>query len=220
MKDSLIELAWRFAGISTFLSRVVAGMGMGRKGTYLSASGWYRSFQRRLPIDAADDPIPWYSYPVIRFLRDRIQPEMKVFEYGCGHSTLWWSERVSQVVFCEHDCQWFDRIHGDFGERVTGHIKSPEDGSYADFIRNYSDAFDIIVIDGMERVECARRCLGALKKGGVIIWDNSDRDIYQEGFDFLAEAGFRRIDFAGLGPIVMIPTETAVFYKPDNCLGI
>ena len=80
--------------------------------------------------------------------------------------------------------------------------------------------FDCVVIDGRDRVNCARHALGALTAGGVIVWDNSDRDCYQEGFDFLRDHGFRRIDFWGLGPINAYPWCTSIFYRDGNCLGL
>jgi hypothetical protein len=78
----------------------------------------------------------------------------------------------------------------------------------------------VIVIDGINRVECERHCVEALQEDGVIVWDNSDRKEYKTGYEYLIEQGFKRLDFEGLGPIVMIPTSTAVFYRPDNCLGL
>lgn len=54
--------------------------------------------------------LPWYSYPMIAFLSDRVRPQMRVFEYGSGYSTLWWSERVAQVTSCKHDQDWYDLL--------------------------------------------------------------------------------------------------------------
>ena len=40
---------------------------------------------RKRPLDLE---IPWFSYAAIDFLEDYLQPEMSVFEYGTGGSTL------------------------------------------------------------------------------------------------------------------------------------
>ena len=93
-------------------------------------------------------------------------------------------------------------------------------GEYSKTILRYNNAFDIIVIDGRDRVNCARNCLGALKDNGVVIWDNSDRDKYEEGYAYLVQNGFNRLDFDGLGPINCDGWRTSVFYRQNNCLGI
>lgn len=216
MKETSIELAWKLAGLHSILAKIVAGIGFKRRNTYLSETGWYESFQRRIPVDKLSQPIPWYSYPAIHFLSERIRPAWNVFEFGCGNSTLWWSKQVERVESCEHHKQWYERVRKDLPDNATCTLKAEED--YASFITEFSNEFDVIVIDGIDRVQCALNCVGALKEDGVIIWDNSDRLEYQEGYEFLIEQGFRRLEFSGLGPIVMIPTATTLFYRPDNCL--
>lgn len=218
MKDHLINFIWKIAALNPAFAKVVAGVGMTRASSYLSEVGWYESFQRRMPVDRCSRPIPWYSYPSLRFLEERVNGQWSVFEFGCGNSTRWWGERVSRVVSCEHDAGWYGRVQQDLPHNSEAHLKGGLE--YASFIREYANAFDEIVIDGVDRVECALNCLDALKEDGVIIWDNSDRKEYQAGYDYLVGKGFRRLNFSGLGPIVMIPTETAVFYRQNNCLGL
>lgn len=75
-------------------------------------------------------------------------------------------------------------------------------------------------IDGRDRVNCARNCLDALKADGVVLWDNSDRKAYHAGCQFLLDHAFRRIEFVRMCPIVNDRSETSVFYRAANCLGI
>ncbi|HAY39752.1 MAG TPA: FkbM family methyltransferase, partial [Desulfobacteraceae bacterium] len=84
----------------------------------------------------------------------------------------------------------------------------------------YKDIFNIIVIDGRDRVNCAKNSLKALKGDGVIIWDNSEREYYQEGYSYLIQNGFRRLDFEGLGPIGIREWCTSIFYRDNNCFEI
>lgn len=35
---------------------------------------------------------------------------MKIFEYGSGNSTLWWSEKVDSIISVEHDKQCFEKV--------------------------------------------------------------------------------------------------------------
>jgi predicted O-methyltransferase YrrM len=144
-----------------------------------------------------------------------------VFEYGCGSSTLWWSSKVREVVSVEHDKAWFRKISAITPPNATVYqIDLVTGGDYSMKIREFEDRFDIIVIDGRDRVNCAMNSLKALKSNGVIIWDNSDRSEYQNGYEFLQKNGFKKIEFVGMCPVVNIKTETAIFYKDSNNLGI
>jgi hypothetical protein len=51
------------------------------------------------------EPIPWFSHPLIDFLKDRLSKDMTVFEYGCGNSTLWWADRVRSVTGVKNDSE-------------------------------------------------------------------------------------------------------------------
>lgn len=218
MKKRMIELVWKVAGLHTLLAQLIAGFGFVRKETYLSSVGWYRSFQKRIPIDASGEPIPWYSYPAISFLEERVRPDWKVFEYGCGNSTLWWSKRVARVDSCEHHKGWYDSISTQLPDNAVCHFKQHND--YASFASTFEGTINVLVIDGVDRVECAKNCIPALSDAGIVIIDDSNRSEYQAGYDYLTGQGFKRLDFTGIGPITMIPVSTAIFYRVDNCLGL
>jgi hypothetical protein len=183
--------------------------------------GWLRSFEEGRPVDLAGKPIPFITYPAIEFLKQRVRPEMEVFEFGSGASTLWWAARVKRVVSCEHSPEWRQKISASAPTNVTILLQKLDDeGSYPRQILQFGEAFDIVVIDGRQRVRCAQECLGALKPQGVILWDNSDREKYEPGYRFLLDRGFRRLDFIGLAPMVNEKSSTSIFYRPDNCFGI
>jgi Methyltransferase domain len=191
----------------------------GSKG-YLNVTGWFRSRVTRSPVDFHGEAVPWITYPCIRFLEPHILPRMAVFEFGSGASTAWWSRRVSRVVSCEHDRAWFERVKAQAAGNVEMIHATPEGGQYSGQIRRYKGEFDIVVIDGEDRIECARNTVAALREDGIIVWDNADRDEYRPGFDFLLTRGFRRVDFWGMSPMVVFETLTSVFYRDGNCLGL
>jgi predicted O-methyltransferase YrrM len=146
---------------------------------------------------------------------------MAVFEYGSGNSTLWWSRRTTRVVSCEHDKVWYDVMRDRLPANVEYKlVQLGNDGEYSSAIADRSEQFDVIVIDGRDRVNCAKRSLSALKPDGVIVWDNSDRSEYDAGYEFLIENRFKRLDFWGMGPINTYGWCTSVFYRPLNCLDI
>ena len=79
--------------------------------------------------------------------------------------------------------------------------------------------FDVVVVDGMARVLSAWAAIRYFRQKGFIVFDNADRDFYRPAYDLLSEAGYRRLDFWGLGPINPYEWCTAVFYQPSHFLG-
>lgn len=192
-----------------------------RRGGPLFEDGWFRSYREQTSIDATGLPLPWLTYPAIEFLLRRIKPEMSVFEYGSGGSTRWWASRVRDVVSVEHDRTWFEKARKDQQAHVRAYqIDLVYGGEYSRKIQDFENCFDVVVVDGRDRVNCLKNCLQALKPLGVVILDNSDRPEYSEGVAFLYVNGFKRLDFIGLCPIVNYKSETSIFYRKENVFGI
>ena len=192
-----------------------------RRGGPLFEDGWFRSRREQASVDAAGSPLPWVTYPAIEFIQKRIKPEMRVFEYGSGGSTTWWANQVSEVVSVEHDRAWFEKV----AKNKHPHVKLYQidliyKGDYSKKILEYENRFDVVVVDGRDRVNCVKNCLQALKPSGVVVLDNSDRPQYSEGVAFLFANGFKKIEFIGLCPIVNFKSETAIFYRIENAFGI
>jgi hypothetical protein len=202
-------------------TRFAALVALQKKSSYLVKTGWFGSFTRHIPIDASGTPSPWYTYAALDFLKGRVNRDLAAFEYGSGNSTIWWAEHVSRVVSCEHDKQWYLKLKSSLPGNVEYlQVDFVPSGEYSKLILHYKNEFDVIVIDGKDRVICAMNCLPALTGDGVIIWDNSDRLQDQVGYDWLVSNGFKRLDFFGLGPANAYGWCTSVFYRPNNCLGI
>lgn len=187
---------------------------------YLKDMGFFESVKKKNPIDKNGNPIPWVTYPAIEFLNTRLNKSMEVLEYGCGNSTLWLAERVKSVLSIEHEKSWFEKVSKIKPDNVRLIIKELNNGDYSKEILDYYNSFDIIFIDGRDRVKCVKNSLNALKENGVIVWDDSDRKDYEKGFTFLETNGFQRIDFWGTGAIVAIKFCTSIFYRKKNCLAI
>jgi hypothetical protein len=204
-----------------FRPRRLAGALVGLlRGGFLSESGWLRSVWEQRSVDKEGKPLPWMTYPVIAFLSPRLRPEFALFEYGAGGSTRWWSERVGSVVSCEHDPAWYAEVLEGLPANVTLRHVPLEGEAYARQVTQCGRSFDLVVIDGRDRVNCARHALSALSPVGVIVWDNSERTHYEDGYRLLMEAGFRRLDFHGMSPLNTYGSTTSIFYRAGNCLGI
>jgi hypothetical protein len=185
----------------------------------LYEDGWFRSVREMASIGRDGEPLPWITYPAIEFINSRLSSGMKVFEFGCGYSTLWWAKRVQEVRSVEHDSHWYEAMRKRVPENV-GLVLRDEGAGYVTAPSEWHGYFDIAVVDGRDRVNCLVNCLPALKETGVIILDDSERGEYAEGIEFLKRRGFRQINFVGFAPIVNYKKETSVLYRNGNCLDI
>jgi len=194
-----------------------------REGSALLEDGWFRSRKEGKSVDKNGEPIPWMSYPLIDFIKPRLKKTFDIFEYGCGNSTLFFAHYVRSVTSVEHDENWVKSIAKRAPENVTLLIRPLEyGGDYCKSCTGQNMQYDIIVIDGRDRVNCVKQVLSQnkLKEDGVIIFDNSDRTGYREAYSQLLDSGYKRIDFFGIGPIVQIKTCTSIFYKANNIFSI
>jgi hypothetical protein len=207
--------------LAAFVHRYKFGLVLARRGP-LRDNGWFESVFTGQSIDRWGHPIPWFTYPAIYFLESRLprHRELRVAEYGCGNSTLWWSQRAREVVAVEHEVTWMESVRRGAPDNVEI-IHRPEYPSdqYAAGFTNRGP-FDVIAIDGRNRVACAHAAMELVSERGVIIWDNTDRPQYSPGFEHLKEAGFRRVMFRGTGPIVLSEFETSIFYRSNNILEL
>ncbi len=187
----------------------------------LTRNGWFKSYYTKQAIDSMGRPLPWCTYSYIRFIGPRLNKGMQVFEFGCGNSTLWFADRVMHVSSVEHDEKWASYVKTIAPANVTLNFQALEyGGEYSKMVLLQGRKFDIVVVDGRDRVNCARNAIHALHEKGVIVFDNSDRDDYLPAMELLAETGFRRIDFFGMSPVTAHENVTTIFYRDYNCLGI
>ncbi|WP_146749543.1 hypothetical protein [Ensifer adhaerens] len=94
--------------------------------------GWLESAKQHKPMTADGEPCPWYTYPMLHFLGTRQLADLRVFEYGSGNSTLWWSRKAKSVVSVEHDRDWFELISKQSPANVTYNYRElVEGGDYS-----------------------------------------------------------------------------------------
>jgi predicted O-methyltransferase YrrM len=136
---------------------------------------------------------PWLTEDANKILTELVNKgkNLSVFEFGSGASTIWFSkqENVNVVISVEHDMDWWNQV-GLIRNKDKAIIHL-ENQPYNHLIDRYG-LFDIILVDGRNRVKCIESALPHLKESGVLILDNSEREYYQKGIDLMA--GFQRID--------------------------
>jgi hypothetical protein len=187
----------------------------------LIEDGWYKSYNTKTSVDKNGNPVPWCTYPFIKFIETRLKNNFNVFEFGCGNSTLWYASRVGYIKCVEHNKEWFDNISQKLPENASAVFREIENGgSYSKEVLKERMKYDIIIIDGRDRVNCIFNSVDALADNGTIILDNSDRLQYKEGIAYLIDKGFRKIDLIGMSPVTSHNNHTSIFYRDNNCLNI
>lgn len=195
-------------------------LSFGTKG-YLADIGWIESYDHQSSVDAHGDPLPWVTYSFIDFIKDRISDQHLVFEFGSGSSTLFYAKRAKAVVSVEHDQEWLNKISAQKpanAEMIFAELEA--NGAYSQMPVSTGKQYDIIIVDGRDRVNCCMNALPALSKTGVLVLDDSERDFYLPAIDFLKKSGFRELSFSGISPGLFYYKTTSVFYRSANCLGI
>ena len=132
---------------------------------------------------------PWLVPDSVIFLEKWLKKNMKGFEFGSGRSTKWFANKVSFYYSVEGNLEWYNKtidankkniklgrceiVYKDTGNQLNINLnkKNIYSNSLSKFQNNY---FDFGLIDGHFRYECIEKSLRKLKKGGILIIDNTD----------------------------------------------
>jgi hypothetical protein len=180
--------------------------------------GFLKAAWRQRCIDADGRPVPWFTYPAIEYLKQLDLTGRDVFEYGAGHSTLFWGQRARSVVAIEHNPQWHAFVREGAGPNCRVVLET-DLGRYVDAIRAEGPGprYDVVVIDGLvdrrTRAKGALLALGALRPGGLVIVDNADS--LPATCRLLRAAGLIQVDMSGLGPCNGYAWTTSLFLARD-----
>ncbi len=185
--------------------------------------GWYKSAWQNASVDKDGQPIPWLTYPAIHYLESnsKVLKGATVYEFGSGNSTLWWAKKAKSVTSVEYFNKWFKKLGPSLPNNVSYVFAENNDThDFANAILQEKNNFDIIIVDGRDRVQCALNAAQKLTKNGVIIWDNSERERYQTGVKKLHKLGFKQLEFFGPVPIDNKLEITSIFYRPNNLFDL
>jgi hypothetical protein len=145
--------------------------------------------QRR--IVPVQNRAPWFSFSAIQFLKQYLNKNMHLFEWGSGGSTLFFAQRCASVKSVENDPSWMQFLENELATNsitnvVIAHCVWSEwraeeflHSSYLNAIGK--DTYDVIVIDGFEssdfalRPLCFARAQKQIKSGGIIVVDDAWR---------------------------------------------
>lgn len=155
---------------------------------------------------------PFYTPSAIRFLKNTIKPDFRIFEWGSGVSSIWYAKRCNEIFVVEHDPFWIKKVKSLLidnklakCELILIDISSVE---YCESIAAFDDGyFDLVAVDGRNRVECIKNACSKVKKGGYILLDDSHRTKYLEVNHVLKDWDKWKFDFGIL--------QTSIFKKPE-----
>lgn len=175
-----------------------------------------RSAATQSAVDAGGQPVPWYTYPAIEYLKQLDFSDRTVFEYGSGQSTRFWAAAASRVVSVEDDERWYERLASSLPANCEL-ILETDLAEYPKVIHRYPDGFHVIVVDGAARghtrLKCSHAALERLRPGGLVILDNSDW--LPESARALRESGLLQVDMTGFAPITGHTQTTTLFFHRE-----
>ena len=174
--------------------------------------------------------VPWWTFrssdKVAAFLAAR--PDARVFEWGSGASTAWLAKRAGSVSTVEHDPAWAAMVRPVLPPNAQVRVVEPakatgsddelsekpgfeglDFSAYVAAIDDTDGLFDVIVVDGRARGACFDKAVTRLAPGGMIVFDNVDRQRYRaaiEGSPVPVDVEWTR----GLTPSLPYPTRTAL----------
>ncbi|CAN5228814.1 hypothetical protein BH20BAC1_BH20BAC1_12970 [soil metagenome] len=78
---------------------------------FLKDIGYFRQWWkfRKSAAGTLTHKVPWLVFGAIDFLDGFLNRGMKIFEYGSGGSTIFYANRVAEVISIEHDPVWYSR---------------------------------------------------------------------------------------------------------------
>jgi hypothetical protein len=176
--------------------------------TFEGQFGHMLSRRTRLPVTTDGEPLPWYTYPAIEYLKQLDFRAKDVFEFGAGNSSRFWAQRARSVTSVEINSEWHATVEK---HKLKNQVVMLEENerAYSLAITRCASNFDVIIIDGAQRLECAKNALPHLRPGGMVILDNSDW--HPKTAALLRDADLIEIDFIGFGPVNNYTWATSLF---------
>lgn len=120
-------------------------------------------------LDSRGQVMPWYTRDCCAWLETLDLRGKRVFEYGCGQSTIWYREQGAIVDGVDSNPEW---------AKMAGVPCKPGMTEYIDSIFDHRP-FDLVCIDGIYRDECFSSALAHLQKNGAIVIDNFEQPSVQ-----------------------------------------
>ena len=136
---------------------------------------------------------PWMSKAEIELIKKYLTTDKIMLEYGCGGSTTYFPQYVKEYYSIEHDIEWFHKVKSKTQNlknlqifnipknSTTKNVVTARDWFSLDISSKYKDfydyirfpqklniKFDIVLIDGRARPECAKFISDFLNHNAIV----------------------------------------------------
>lgn len=183
----------------------------------LKEYGYWNSIKNKCITDKDGRYIPWFTYPAYEFINSLDLKNKTVFEWGSGHSTVYWSKKCKSVTSVEDNKEWYEKISRFLNRcKNVNLIFSKDKEEYLDSIKAANFSYDLIIIDGSYRIECLKKAVGLINDGGFIIFDNSDW--YEKPINEIIRNAWLKIDFNGFSPTNEYTSRTSILFSIKSSL--
>jgi len=140
---------------------------------------------------------PLLSNNAINFLKNYFvqNSNSKVLEFGSGASTVWLSRLTSNLVSIKHHPDWYETVKSTLDNDSTCQsvdlrlLPLPYYSVCDEFPDEY---FDLIIVDGRDRMKCLEASIRILKPGGILMLDDAQRKRYERADYLLRDWEFTR----------------------------
>ena len=129
---------------------------------------------------------PWMHDSEMNLIMAFLTPEDVMLEWGCGGSTILFSQEVKEYYSIEHNKEWYEQVTKKVKDKnfknvhtyfVPSEVENPivpskkEDyKTYIEYPKVIGKKYDRILIDGRARQFCSEFCIPYLNKGGLVFF--------------------------------------------------
>ncbi len=183
----------------------------------------YIKFGRSLRHTPLSLGMPWWSFGATRAVEAILRPDMEVFEFGSGGSSIFLASHAARVTSVEDETKWAELVRSEARRRNLANLEvlhrpfdfhNPADFRGSDYLAALeAGPYDMIVVDGKEESEkvrdiCFWKAEERIKPGGIIVLDDSWR--YPQVKARNKARAFT--DYKGTGYCRMGVTSTCLFF--------
>ncbi len=129
---------------------------------------------------------PWLTPAVVHILDRHLTQDMSGLEFGSGRSTVWFARHLGKLTSIEHSPEWFQKVSRLLKKAGAKNVElllrdNSQDIEYACADNLVLDgSLDFVLVDGIDRGNCAVSILEKLKPGGILVIDDVHRYLPSE----------------------------------------
>ena len=121
--------------------------------------------------------LPALSQEVQKKIEDILKPNMRVLEFGSGHSTIWFAELGCKIISIEHQPGWYQEVLKWLNERkLEASVFLRSSDTIHKVAKICPDkSIDLVFVDCLDikRRECVCASWSKVKPGGYLVLDDS-----------------------------------------------